>query len=151
MMKLVDYIEDEKDPIFVEIFNEFINLSQNENGVNVIKSIVAVLKSEEAQAMIIKKILEDPFKFMEHQISNYAFQHVIASWDLKVTRPLFEVVRNNVSYLSIQKYASNSIECVMKHAPEDLIDEYMKEVKENIVGRLLRRSAEQLLRAFRGE
>jgi hypothetical protein len=148
-MKLVNYIEDERDQIFVEIFNNFVSLSQNVNGVNVIKSMITVLKGSQSQKLIIDKILEGHIKFMEDKYSNYAFQHIIANWDFSVTKPLFEAVKTNVSYLSAQKCASNSIESVFLRAPIEFLDAYIREIKADVISTCLIRLIEQLLWAFR--
>jgi hypothetical protein len=136
IMKLVHYIEDEKDQIFVEILNTLMSLSQNMNGVKVINEMLNVLKSPECRKMIIGKILEDPIKFMEDMYSNYAFQYIIANWDFSITKPLFEKAISNVTYLSTQKYASNSIESVLVHAPFKFFDIYIREIKDDILSTL---------------
>lgn len=140
-IKLMSFIEDERDIIFKEILHDFINLSQTEKGLNVIKKFIVELKSIHAQYLVIAQIMQNPIQYIEHYYSNYAYQLIIKHWSRECIRPLFECVVGCVCYLSNQKCSSNVIETLMTNAPVELLPIYIKEITDSILSTFLHRLA----------
>ena len=149
-IKLMSFIESEKDTLFIEILRDFIKLSQTERGLNVIKVFIVGVKSVGAQCLVIEKIMENPIQYIEHYYSNYAFQLIIKNWSLSSTKALFETVFGRFSYLSNQKCSSNAIETLMLNAPVDILSRYIKEVIDSMLSIFVIRPAQQLLWDLRG-
>jgi len=122
------YITDEKDSIFQIILKYFIQLSQTEKGLNVIKEFVVCLKSTTAQHLIAKKVIEIDIPYIEHGYSNYAFQLMISKWPCDVTAPLFAMIKGNVARLCNQKCSSNVMEAVFSCSPTELFEIFLKEI-----------------------
>jgi len=127
-MKITQYIEDEKDPLFLVILPYFISLSHTEKGLNMVKKLVVSLKCKKAQFFLLQKILEDPIDYISDPYCNYSYQLIIQNWEFSVTEPLFKAVCGNVICLSNQKYSSNVIEVLFENAPCSIMSEYISEL-----------------------
>ncbi len=125
------YITNSEDPIFKEILDNFVMLSQSEKGLNVIKSLIITLKNSHAQALIVAIIKERAQTYIENLFSNYAFQMIIKQWPFIVTQPLFLQIFSNVQIYSLQQCSSNVVEAVICYASEEYRLRYINELIES--------------------
>ena len=127
---MMHLIKDHNDPIYNEIFSQFIFLSKTEKGLNVVKKLINELKDLVGQQAIIKLVLENASEYIEDFYCNYVIQLIVQCWPIEVIRPVFLLISDKIRQYSLQKSSSNVVETMISCAPMDIKSKYFKEIAE---------------------
>lgn len=74
---MTSFIESKRQFIFDEVFEHFIELAKNTNGLCVIKKLVQILKDETQQAHLMQIIADNAIDLVQDPYGNYAITEVI--------------------------------------------------------------------------
>ena len=127
--KLLTCFEDEYvNFIYTYIFENFLNLTNNSNGIYIIKKILTFTQKNnfhEKLKLIVKK---NALFLIKQSYGNFVIQVIIESWeDYKEITDLF---KGHFFDLSLEKYASNVIErCIEKD--KEILENYINEIIES--------------------
>ena len=124
--KILLYFEDVyTNFIYSYIFEHFMNLANNNNGICIIKKIMTINNKKKLHEKIKNIIKENALYLIQQQYGNFVIQIVIESWsDYKDIIILF---KGYFFKLSLEKYASNVIErCIEKD--EEILNNYIDEI-----------------------
>ena len=111
--------------IYDYVYDNFILLANNNNGICVVKKIVSLTHKKNLHDKIKIIIKENAIQFIKHPYANFVIQVVVECWsDYKEILDLFE---NKYYSLSLEKYASNVVErCIEKD--ENILNNYIDEI-----------------------
>ena len=129
-------------PIMRFILDNFLFLSNNANGLCVVKKEIICENKKENFEELKKEIVTHALVLIQNPYGNYALQTAIDNWDLKDCEELMTIFEGKCSVLSLQKYSSNVIERCIEKNPlflDKFIDEVLSE-HSCAVGLLLQNS-----------
>ena len=130
--KLLICFEDEYTMfIYSYIFDNFLHLANNNNGICIIKKILTFTNKKNLHEKLKKIVKENAIYLIQQSYGNFVIQVIIESWtDYKDIIILF---KEHFFKLSFEKYASNVIErCIEKD--EEILNDYINEiVKSNCI------------------
>ena len=111
--------------IYSYIFDNFLYLANNNNGICIIKKILTFINKKNLHEKLKKKVKENALYLIQQSYGNFVIQVIIESWiDYKDIIILF---KENFFKLSLEKYASNVIErCIEKD--EEILNDYIDEI-----------------------
>ena len=111
--------------IYDYIYDNFLTLANNNNGICVVKKIVSLTHKKNLHDKIKIIIKENAMQFIQHPFANFVIQVVIECWpDYKDILYLFD---KKYYSLSLEKYASNVVErCIEKD--EGILNNYIDEI-----------------------
>jgi hypothetical protein len=114
--------------IYSYIFENFLYLSNNNNGICIIKKILTFTNKKGLHDKLKNIVKENALYLIQQSYGNFVIQVIIEYWtDYKDIITLF---KGNFFKLSLEKYASNVIErCLEKD--EEILNEYIDEIIEN--------------------
>ena len=124
--KLLICFEDEYTTfIYSYIFDKFLYLANNNNGICIIKKILTFTNKKTLHEKLKKIVKENALYLVQQSYGNFVIQVIIESWpDYKDIIILF---KENFFRLSLEKYASNVIErCIEKN--EEILNDYIDEI-----------------------
>ena len=129
--KIISCFEEEfTEFIFEYVSNNFLNLSNNINGICIVKKILSLTYKKEIHEKLKKIINENAFNLIQHSFGNYVIQIIIETWDLNEILEILSNFHNKYSFLSMLKYSSNVVErCIEKN--EIILKEYINEICSN--------------------
>ena len=113
--------------IYDFIINNFINLAYNSNGICLVKKMIIFIHKQKYHQQIKKIIQENSFNLIKHPYGNYVFQVLINNWNEKEVFEIFNLFKNQLSTLSLEKYASNVMERWIEKS-EFILSYYIKEI-----------------------
>ena len=111
--------------IYSYIFDNFLYLANNNNGICIIKKILTFINKKNLHEKLKKIVKENALYLIQQSYGNFVIQVIIESWiDYKDIIILF---KENFFKLSLEKYASNVIErCIEKD--EEILNDYIDEI-----------------------
>ena len=116
--------------IYDYVYNNFISLAYNINGICIVKKILTLTHKKELHEKLKKLSYENAYNLIQHSCGNYVIQVIVEEWE---TKEIIEVISQfNGKYvnLSMQKYSSNVVErCIEKD--ELILGKYIKEICES--------------------
>ena len=116
--------------IYDYVYNIFISLAYNINGICIVKKILTLTHKKELHEKLKKLSYENAYNLIQHSCGNYVIQVIVEEWE---TKEIIEVISQfNGKYvnLSMQKYSSNVVErCIEKD--ELILGKYIKEICES--------------------
>ena len=127
--KLLTCFEDEYvNFIYDYIFNNFLNLTNNSNGIYIIKKILTFTQKKDLHEKLKSIVKKNAIFLIKQSYGNFVIQVIIETWeDYKEITDLF---KGHFFPLSLEKYASNVIErCIEKD--KDILDNYINEIIES--------------------
>ena len=127
--KLLTCFEDEYvDFIYTYIFDNFLYLTNNSNGIYIIKKILTFVQKKNLHEKLKSIVKKNAIFLIKQSYGNFVIQVIIENWeDYKEITDLFE---GNFFALSLEKYASNVIErCIEKD--KEILENYINEIIEN--------------------
>ena len=129
--KIISCFEEEfTEFIFEYVSNNFLNLSNNINGICIVKKILSLTYKKEIHEKLKKIINENAFNLIQHSYGNYVIQIIIETWDINEILEILSNFHNKYSILSMLKYSSNVVErCIEKS--EIILKEYINEICSN--------------------
>lgn len=74
---MASFQEQKRAFIFDEVFDQFIDLAKNTNGLCVVKKLVQYTKNKEQTEMLMKKIQENAIDLVQDPFGNYAITEII--------------------------------------------------------------------------
>ena len=126
--KLLTCFEDEYvNFIYTYIFDNFLNLTNNSNGIYIIKKILTFTQKKELHEKLKSIVKKNAIFLIKQSYGNFVIQVIIEIWeDYKEITDLF---KGHFFPLSLEKYASNVIErCIEKD--KEILENYIKEIIE---------------------
>jgi hypothetical protein len=127
--KLLTCFEDEYvDFIYTYIFDNFLYLTNNSNGIYIIKKILTFVQKKNLHEKLKSIVKKNAIFLIKQSYGNFVIQVIIENWeDYKEITDLF---KGNFFALSLEKYASNVIErCIEKD--KEILENYINEIIEN--------------------
>ena len=122
--------------IYSYIFDNFLYLANNNNGICIIKKILTFINKKNLHEKLKKIVKENALYLIQQSYGNFVIQVIIESWfDYKDIIVLF---KDNFFKLSLEKYASNVIErCIEKD--EEILNDYIDEIiKTNCIHEVMK-------------
>ena len=127
--KLLTCFEDEYvNFIYTYIFENFLNLTNNSNGIYIIKKILTFTQKSNFHEKLKTIVKKNALFLIKQSYGNFVIQVIIESWeDYKEITDLF---KGHFFDLSLEKYASNVIErCIEKD--KEILENYINEIIES--------------------
>ena len=127
--KLLTCFEDEYvEFIYTYIFDNFLYLTNNSNGIYIIKKILTFTKKKNLHEKLKNIVKKNAIFLIKQSYGNFVIQVIIENWeDYKEITDLF---KGNFFALSLEKYASNVIErCIEKD--KEILENYINEIISN--------------------
>ena len=117
--------------IYSYIFDNFLYLANNNNGICIIKKILTFVNKKNLHEKLKKIVKENALYLIQQSYGNFVIQVIIESWiDYKDIIILF---KENFFKLSLEKYASNVIERIIEK-DEEILNDYIDEIiKSNCI------------------
>ena len=111
--------------IYTYIFDNFLVLANNNNGICIIKKILTFTNKKRLHEKLKNIVKENALFLIQQSYGNFVIQVIVESWnDYKDIIVLF---KGHFFNLSFEKYASNVIErCIEKD--EEILNEYIDEI-----------------------
>ena len=124
--KLLICFEDEYTAfIYNYIFDKFLYLANNNNGICIIKKILTFTNKKSLHEKLKKIVKENALYLIQQSYGNFVIQVIIETWsDYKDIIILF---KENFFKLSLEKYASNVIERFIEK-DEEILNDYIDEI-----------------------
>ena len=111
--------------IYFYIFEKFLYLANNNNGICIIKKILTFTNKKRLHEKLKTIVKENALYLIQQSYGNFVIQVIVESWsDYKDIIVLF---KGHFFNLSFEKYASNVIErCIEKD--EEILNDYIDEI-----------------------
>ena len=111
--------------IYDYIYDNFLNLANNNNGICVVKKLLSFTHKKNLHDKLKIIVKENALQLIKHPYANFVIQVVIECWsDYKEILDLFD---KKYYMLSLEKYASNVVErCIEKD--ESILNKYIDEI-----------------------
>ena len=124
--KILTFIEEEYISfIYLYIFNNFLKLAYNSNGICTIKKLLVLTQEHYLHNKIKAIIIDNLYDLIQHPYGNFVIQGIVESWD--DYRDIINLCKNKFFELSLEKYASNVIERFIEK-DEEILNEYIDEI-----------------------
>ena len=119
--KILSYFEDEFTKEIIDyIYNNFIDLAYNINGICVVKKLLLMTHKKDLHQKLKIKINENALNLIVHQYGNYVIQVIFENWDDNELENILNQYKNKFLYLSKLKYSSNVIERIIEKNKNNL-------------------------------
>ena len=126
--KILSYFEDEFTKEIIDyIYNNFIDLAYNINGICVVKKLLLMTHKKDLHHKLKKIINENALNLIVHQYGNYVIQVIFENWDDNELGDILKQYKNKLLYLSKLKFSSNVIERIIEKNKNNL-DYFIKEI-----------------------
>ena len=111
--------------IYSYIFDNFLYISNNNNGIYVIKKILTLVNKKKLHDKLKNIVKENALYLIQQPFANFVIQVIVESWS--DYRDIINLYKGHFFKLSLEKYASNVIErCIEKD--EEILNEYIDEI-----------------------
>ena len=136
--KILSYFEDEFTKEIIDyIYNNFIDLAYNINGICVVKKLLMMTHKKDLHYKLKNKINENALNLIVHQYGNYVIQVIFENWDDNELEDILNQYKNKFLYLSKLKFSSNVVERIIEKNKNNL-DYFIKEIcLENSLSELM--------------
>jgi len=127
--KLLTCFEDEYvNFIYTYIFENFLNLTNNSNGIYIIKKILTFTQKNNFHERLKSIVIKNALFLIKQSYGNLVIQIIIESWE--DYKEISDLLKGHFFSLSLEKYASNVIErCIEKD--KDILENYINEIIES--------------------
>ena len=124
--KILTFIEEEYISfIYLYIFDNFLKLAYNSNGICTIKKLLVLTQEHYLHNKIKGIIIDNLYDLIQHPYGNFVIQGIVESWE--DYRDIINLYKNKFFELSMEKYASNVIERFIEK-DEEILNEYIVEI-----------------------
>ena len=124
--KILTFIEEEYISfIYSYIFDNFLKLAYNSNGICTIKKLLSLTQEHYLHNKIKAIIIDNSYDLIQHPYGNFVIQGIVESWG--DYRDIINLYKNKFFELSLEKYASNVIERFIEK-DEEILNEYIDEI-----------------------
>ena len=122
-----------------KIYSNLIDLCLDSNGICLVKKIISSTKHILNKKRIINIISTRCIEISQNPYGNYAIQFLIEEWGINLCYEIVNIIIENISNLSMQKYSSNVSEKIIELIDENNIDYvYKKLFDENVLLNILK-------------
>ena len=119
--KILSYFEEEFIREIIDyVYNNFISLSFNINGICLVKKLLLMTHKKELHKKIKKIIYDNAYNLVIHQYGNYVIQTIVENWDTNELEDIINQYKNKYVFLSMEKYSSNAIERIIEKNKNNL-------------------------------
>ena len=127
--KLLTCFEDEYvNFIYTYIFQNFLNLTNNSNGIYIIKKILTFTQKKNLHEKLKSIVKKNAIILIKQSHGNFVIQVIIENWE--DYREITDLFKGNFFALSLGKYSSNVIErCIEKD--KEILENYINEIIES--------------------
>ena len=126
--KILGYFEEEFTKEIIDyIYNNFIDLAYNINGICVVKKLLLMTHKKDLHKKLKQKINDNALNLIVHRYGNYVIQVIFENWDDNDLQSILNNYKNNQVFLSKLKYSSNAIERIIEKNKNNL-DNYINEI-----------------------
>ena len=140
IQKIIQCIpEDQREQLNVIIIDNIHQLSQDANGICLVKKYIANNTVHENKIKISNVLIDKCLSIAQNPYGNYAIQYVLEEWKSEDCGEIIDIIIDNIFELSKQKFSSNVVEKTI-----ELIDVTRKEkiiskiLDENCINVLIR-------------
>ena len=120
LQKIVTTISEERREKLNEvILSNLQNLCFNSNGNCLVKKMIKETKSIDNMTKITNIITEYCIEIAQDPYGNYVIQYLFEEWDKNCIAPIIDILIENISSLSIQKFSSNVSEKLIELVDDD--------------------------------
>lgn len=124
--KILTFIEEEYISfIYLYIFQNFLKLAYNSNGICTIKKLLELTPEHYLHNKIKNIIIENAYDLIQHPYGNFVIQGIVECWG--DYRDIIKLYKNKFYELSMEKYASNVIERFIEK-DEEILKEFIDEI-----------------------
>ena len=114
--------------IYNYILDNFLNLTNNSNGIYIIKKILTFTQKKNLHEKLKNIVKKNTIFLIKQSYGNFVIQVIIETWN--DYKEITDLLKNNFLALSLEKYASNVIErCIEKD--EEILENYINEIIES--------------------
>ena len=111
--------------IYCYIFEKFLYIANNNNGICIIKKILTFTYKKKLHEKIKNIVKENAIYLIQQSYGNFVIQIIVECWT--DYRDIVDLFKGQFFKLSLEKYASNVIErCIEKD--EEILNEYIDEI-----------------------
>ena len=122
LQKIITTIpEERREELSKVIINNIRNLCFNSNGICLVKKMIKETKNVNNIEKITNIIKDNCLEISQDPYGNYVIQYLFEEWDKNTISPIIDILVDNISTLSIQKFSSNVSEKLI-----ELVDDYKK-------------------------
>ena len=119
--KMLSYFEDEFTQEIIDfVYNNFMDLSCNINGICIVKKLILMTHKKELHEKLKKIIYENTLDLIVHQYGNYVIQVIMENWDDNELKNIIDLCKDKYVFLSNQKYSSNAVERIIEKNKDNL-------------------------------
>ena len=111
--------------IYSYIFEKFLYIANNNNGICIIKKILTFTHKKKLHEKIKNIVKENAIYLVQQPYGNFVIQIIVEHW--RDYRDIINLFKGQFFKLSLEKYASNVIErCIEKD--EEILNQYIDEI-----------------------
>jgi hypothetical protein len=119
--KMLSYFEDKFTQEIIDfVYNNFIDLAYNINGICIVKKLILMTHKKELHEKLKKKIYDNTLNLIVHQYGNYVIQVIMENWEENELKDIIDLCKNKYVFLSNQKFSSNAVERIIERNNENL-------------------------------
>ena len=119
--KMLSYFEDKFTQEIIDfVYNNFIDLAYNINGICIVKKLILMTHKKELHEKLKKIIYDNTLNLIIHQYGNYVIQVIMENWEENELKDIIDLCKNKYVFLSNQKFSSNAVERIIERNNENL-------------------------------
>ena len=104
-------------PLVLQVAENLPALCTDALGLLVVKVSVSSARQQDVE-VLRGQLISNCILLMQDPFGNYAIQHMLETWGWQACRDILKQVKGKISQLSLQKFASNSVERLLEQAGE---------------------------------
>lgn len=94
-------------------------IAHNPHGLAVLKRVISLAQPGEQRRLLLRELSHHAVDLVQGPFGNYAVQHAIEEWGGAECEPMIKALQGRLLQLSIQKFSSNVVELLLRHAPQE--------------------------------
>ena len=106
--------EDKREKINTFVINNIYNLSMDPNGIYIIREFIRKTENVINKCSIALMLEIQTQKLIDDQYGNFVIQEAIIKLGEKYCSKILKKIRSNLLYISLEKFSSNVVDCVVK-------------------------------------
>lgn len=94
-------------------------IAHNPHGLAVLKRVISLAQPGEQRRQLLRELSHHAVDLVQGPFGNYAVQHAIEEWGGAECESIIKALQGRLLQLSIQKFSSNVVELLLRHAPQE--------------------------------
>jgi hypothetical protein len=128
IIKFVNTISHPKNSeLYIAVTENIVEIATNKHACCAFQKCIDYATLDQRK-LLIEKLVDNTYILMSDPYGNYVLQYVIMLDDFNVNHKIAQIFKNNIGYLSKQKFSSNVIEKCFDHCDENTKFLIVKEV-----------------------